>query len=93
MNMISELFLCVDDDMITITTATHRRTVRKVRPNKKMDLVAKYRNSEESKYVEKQTENDNIPTKYRRPKRWANYLKYHIKKIPYYIYSFFWQVS
>ena len=74
------------------TAATRRRTIRKVKPEKKIDLIAKYRDSDESMYVEKQTADGKIATKSGRPRRWFRYLKYHFKLIPYYIYSFFWQV-
>lgn len=77
-----------------VLVGTHRRTVRQVRPGTKLNLVAEYKKSAESKHINQQLENLFVhKTKQNGPKRLSNFLKYHFKLIPYYIYTFFWQVD
>ena len=73
-------------------TATHRRTIRKVQPESKLDLIKAYKQSVESRFINKQLEHTHFETRRSPGMRCENYFSYHLKRIPYYVTSFFLQV-
>ena len=73
-------------------TATRRRSIRKVKPANKLDLIKKYKHSEEARLIKEQLDLVHSETGQRARRRCGNYISYHCKRIPYYITSFFLQV-